>query len=201
MRPTGTDGPRCRRRPGCLAVDGFTLAETVVAMTLALSLLAVLVPICRQAAAAALAAHDQSMAAMLAVARMEQLRGLTFRFEHDGTGSLLRVTDTETDLTGPVPATGGPGLGAAPPGTLLRDTPGWVDHLDALGRWVSPDGAGGAAYVRRWAVTPLLIAGEDAVLIQVLVAPLGAERRAGPRVDASRRPGDVWLTLVRTRVS
>jgi type II secretory pathway pseudopilin PulG len=184
---------------GC---GGFTLGETLVALGISVTLLATLVPVYFQAVGSTLSAHQQSMATMLAAARLEQLRSLTFGYEDAGAAGLLRVTDVATDVSSVSPAGGGLGLSPSPPGALLRDTDGFVDYLDAAARPVgtaSPVPAV-AAYVRRWAVTPVPSAPDDAVVLQVMVAPLARERRSGPRVDATRRPGDAWLTLVRARV-
>lgn len=141
------------------------------------------------------------MATMLAVAKLEQLRGLAFGFEDAGSAGLLRLTDTTTDATRQELASGGSGLSPSPPGTLLRDVEGFVDYADAAGRWVGrvPPASGTGVYARRWAVTPLPASPDDALVLQVVVVPMAAERRAGPRTDATRRPGDTWLTLVCAR--
>ena len=131
---------------------GFTIAETLVAMGVSVTLLATLVPVYFQAVTSTLTAHGQSMATMLAAAKLEQLRGLTFGVEDAGAAGLLRVTDTVTDLTRPGLSAGGAGLSPSPPGTLLRDVDGFVDYADAAGRWggsaLAPGSA--AAYARRW---------------------------------------------------
>ena len=80
---------------------GFTLAETVLALGITATLVATLVPVCVRVAGATLAAHDQSMSTMLAVARLEQLRGLTFTFDETGGAGAIRVTDTVTDVAAP----------------------------------------------------------------------------------------------------
>lgn len=187
----------------CGGRRGFTLAETVVALGISVTLVATLVPVYVQVVSATLTAHDQSVATMLAVAKLEQLRGLPFAFDDAGGAGFVRVTDTVTDVTAPALADGGPGLSPSPPGTLLRDTEGYVDYLDAAGRWVGRAllPAGTAVYARRWAITPLPSSPEDAVVLQVLVTTVAGERRMGPRTDGSRRAGDVWLTLIRTRAS
>lgn len=179
------------------------MAETVVALGISATLVATLVPVYVRVAGAALAAHDQSVSTMLAVAKLEQLRGLAFAFDDEGGAGPVRVTDIVTDVTAPALAGGGRGLSPSPPGTLLRDTEGYVDYLDATGRWVGRalPLAGTAVYARRWAITPLPSSPEDAVVLQVLVTTVAGERRLGPRTDASRRPGDVWLTLIRVRAS
>jgi len=194
-------GPRDRVPDG--GPTGFTLAETVLALGITATLVATLVPVCVLVAGTTLAAHDQSMSTMLAVARLEQLRGLTFTFDEAGGAGAIRVTDTVTDVAAPVLSGGGRGLSPSPGGALLRDTEGFVDYLDASGRWVgcaSPPPAT-AIYVRRWAITPLPASPDDAVVLQVLVTTVAGERRMGPRVDGVRRPGDVWLALLRARAS
>ena len=179
----------------------FTLLEVVVALGLSATLLATLFPLYWQVTRGALLAHDESMGAMLAAQRLEQLRSLAFAFD-DQPGGPVRVTDLVTDLSGPGPAPGGYGLSPSPPSTLLVSTPGYVDYLDLRGRWIGSGASApaGTAFVRRWAVTPSLSDPDDGVVVQVVVASLTTEERLGPRVDARHRPGDVWLTLWRSRV-
>lgn len=186
---------------GAPAGRGFSIAEVLVALGISVTLLATLVPVYFQTVTSALTAHGQSMATMLAIAKIEQLRGLAFAFEDAGSAGLLRVTDTTADVTRQGLALGGSGLSPSPPGTLLRDVEGFVDYADAAGRWVGrvPPESGTAVYARRWAVTPLPASPEDALVLQVVVVPMAAERRAGPRAGATRRPGETWLTLVRAR--
>ena len=180
---------------------GFTLLETLVALGLSATLLGTLFPVYWHVTRGALLAHEHSIGTMLATQRLEQLRALTFRFD-EGVLGPERVTDLATDLSGAAATQGGPGLSPSPAAALLIPTRGYVDYLDAQGRWVGNDVSppAEAAFVRRWAVTPSLAAPEDGLLLQVLVSALGAERRDGPRTDATRRLGDVWLTLFRSRV-
>lgn len=191
---------RQHRRPAGEA--GFSLAESLLAAALSVTVLAGVMPVYFQAVHSTLLSHGQSVAAMLAAARLEQLRGLTFRYEDSAAGSAFRVTDDSTDLAAAHPTPGGRGLASSPPETLLRDTAGYVDYLDVSGQWLAGGDAppAGAHYVRRWAVLPLPANPTDALVLQVLVTPLAPELAAGPRVNETRRPGDVWLTLVRTRV-
>jgi type II secretory pathway pseudopilin PulG len=56
----------------------------------------------------------------------------------------------------------------SPPGALTADTPGFVDFVDARG---APASAG-ALFTRRWSIEP--IAGTEAAVLQVIVAPGGA---------------------------
>lgn len=195
-------GERRRAAGAARRHDGFSLAETLVAVGISATMVAGLLPLYFQAVTSTLWAHDQSVASMLAVAQIERLRGLPFEFDVAPPAGVFRHTDLSTNVAMPGLEEGGAGLTASPPGALLRDTDGYVDYLDAAGRWVGNWAApsADAAYVRRWAITPLPASPEDAIVLQVLVAPIALERRLGPRVDAARRPGDCWLTLVRARV-
>ena len=201
MRNQGRGAARHASRTAPGAASGFTLAETLVALGISVTLLATLIPVYFQTVTATLAAHDQSVATMLAAAKLEQLRGLTFAVEEAGSATFLRITDTTTDVAAPGVVPGGTGLSPSPPGTLLRDVEGFVDYADATGGWAGTAlvAGSGAVYARRWAITPLPSSPDDGLVLQVVVVPLAAERRAGPRTDATRRPGDVWLTLVRAR--
>lgn len=199
-RPTAGSPREGRGQRG--RMGGFSLAESLVGMAVSVTVLAGVLPVYFQAVRGALTSHDQSVAVTLASSRLEQLRGLEFRFEDGGAGPPVRFTDRTTDLAAPEPRTGGRGLAPAPPGCLLRDTSGYVDYLDAGGRWLAAGDTPppGAHYARRWSVSPLPSSPLDALVLQVLVTPVAQELAAGARLDAARRPGDVWLTLVRTRV-
>ena len=138
-------------------------------------------------------ARIQSVAATLASARMEQLRGL--RFEFDDTR--LRLTDIVTDLAADPP--GGGGLGLSPYGSVSLDTnvPGYADFADGngavLGGGTTPPT--GAVFVRRWSVDALGATG-DLVALQVLVRPLAA----GMPWAGGRAAGDVRLVTLRARM-
>lgn len=181
--------------------DGFTLIETLFALGLSVTLLGTLFPVYWHVTRGALIAHEQSIGTMLAAQRVEQLRALTFAFRETGSG-IDRETDLETDLSGASSSSGGTGLSPSPPGSLVVSTPGYVDYLDSQGHWVGNAASPpeGAAYVRRWAVTPSLSSPDDGVMVQVVVSPIAEEVRGGPRTDGTRRPSDVWLCLFRARV-
>ena len=76
-------------------------------------------------------------------------------------------------------------LAASPPRAWAEDTPGFVEFLDPHGRVVG--GRGGAAFVRRWSVAPLL-SDANLVAIQVEVAacrtPPGAAHCGEPATRA-----------------
>jgi len=94
-------------------------------------------------------------------------------------------------------------LQPSPPGTLRRNTPGYVEYLDAAGR---PVGGGATAppdgvYIRRWSVDPLPGSPAGALVLQVMVTMVSAAGRtqsvsAGP----GRSSGEAWLVSVRARV-
>jgi prepilin-type N-terminal cleavage/methylation domain-containing protein len=178
---------------------GFTLVEVLVAVSVAVIAIAGIAQLPLIAAAATRSARMQSTATALAAQKLEQLRALTWTFD----AADQPVSDTTTDLSANPPAAWGSGLGPSPPGTLDRDVAGYVDYLDATGRWA---GAGSSAppratYARRWSVAPLpgdASAGtNDSLVLQVLVT-----KAARPPAGVSgrpRRPEDVVLTTVLTR--
>jgi hypothetical protein len=117
------------------------------------------------------AARTQTSATLLAAQKMEQLLALTWRVDFAGGG--LPESDTSSDVSYDPPRSGGTGLDPSPAGSLQADTPGYVDFLDAAGRWLGRGGTppAGAVYRRRWSVqvSPL---DPDARVIQVLVTPV-----------------------------
>jgi hypothetical protein len=70
------------------------------------------------------------------------------------------------------------GLPLSPPGALLSDAAGFVDHLDASGSVLS-GGSGpppDARFVRRWSVDALPADPDHAVVVQVVVEARGGGR-------------------------
>jgi hypothetical protein len=152
------------------------------------------------AARATRAARDGTWTVALATQKLEELRGLTWSFDV-ATGA--RISDTTTDLSHDPPTGGGSGLAASPPAALLANTAGYVDFLDANGRWVGTGATPPAAavYVRRWRIQPLAADPDDAVVLQVFVGTVTdraqvAQAGANP---AARLSGDTLLTTVRMR--
>ncbi len=176
--------------------SGFSLIEVLVATLVLAAAAAGAAGLCWVATASVRTARVETTAALLAIDKLERLRGLSWFF--DGVGG--PVSDLSTDLTRDPVTAGGVGLTPSPPDALERNRAGYVDFLDEAGRWV----AGGtepppaAVYVRRWSIQPLPGDAGDTLVLQVLVAPVAAAR-VGGGPGRTRVPGDVLLASVRTR--
>jgi type II secretory pathway pseudopilin PulG len=182
---------------------GVSLVETLVALGLLSVVAAGVAQLFGLALASGRAAHDRTLMAALAAARLEQLRSLAWSIHVRADGTLDFLTDLATDLSRDPPTAGGTGLSDSPSATLASDVPGYVDYLDAEGRWVGAAAGipGRAVYVRRWAVRRLPAVSGDAVALQVLVAPLSAERRRRSPTARLWAGDDVLLvTIVARRV-
>ena len=182
---------------------GFTLVEAVVALALVAAVGVSVSTALLASRAMAVHDRDQAIGRVAAQARLATLTSLAFRTIAAADGSAVAVTDTTTDVSADPPGPGGTGLGASPSDALWRDTPGYVDYLDATGRdlgW----GAGArqqAAYVRRWAIGRQGSGAGEVALFAVLVAPVSTAARAavgdGPRLID--QPGVVLLRGARVR--
>jgi prepilin-type N-terminal cleavage/methylation domain-containing protein len=186
-------------RPG---EHGFTLVEVLVAMVIVTCGALGVAELVTVAVRAAQAARSLTSCTMLAVQKMEQLKALTWSFAGDEVDS-PPVGDVSTDLSYEPATGGGRGLSASPAGALERNTPGYVDFLDADGRWVgtgaTPPGA--AVFIRRWSVEPLPAAPDDTRMLQVLVTRVTIESRVSIAAGERRLPlaGDALLASVSTR--
>lgn len=170
---------------------GFTLVEVLVAMGVLSTAALGTAQLVSVATRAMHFARVQQATASAASTRLDQLRGLDFAFGPDG----LRITDVVTNLSVDPPAPGGGGLTPGGAATLQVNTPGFVDYLDASGRWVGAGAAPPAAavFVRRWAVEPL--GSPDLLILQVLVRPV-SETAAG----SGSGPGTARLATAIARV-
>ncbi|MEN3338487.1 MAG: hypothetical protein V7647_2163 [Acidobacteriota bacterium] len=146
---------------------GFTLVEAVIAVGMLATLAAGMAQVFWFSARAIHVARVRTFAAVLAGEKMEQLRSLTWA--HLPGGALS--SDTTTNLAADPPSSGGPGLAAAPAGSLDVNTPFYVDYASAAGARVG--GLGAAAYIRRWSVTPLPADPENELMLQVRVLTVG----------------------------
>ena len=144
--------------------SGFSLIEVLVAAALLTVAAAGTGQLVVVAANALEAGRGRTATAMLASQKMEQLRSLLWAYD---AGGGVR-SDLTTDVSRDPFTSAGSGLAPSPAGTLDRDVDGYVDYLDAGGRWI---GAGSTpppetVYVRRWAIVPLDV---DPVHTRVLV--------------------------------
>ena len=182
--------------------NGFSLTEVVIAMALLTTVSLGVAQLFAVSTHANLTAKSATSATAMAEQKLEQLRALTWGF--DLTGSGLPVSDTSTNLAVWPPQANGPGLNPSPGDTLVINTPGYVDFLDAGGNWLGTGIAPpqGTVYIRRWGVTPLPTNPNNTLILQVLVTPVGndAARQQNP-ANRSRLPGDSLLVSVKTRKS
>jgi hypothetical protein len=148
------------------------------------------------------AAKGQTSTALLAVEKMEQLRGLAWGFDEGPNAMGLPVSDLVTDLS-VYPATGGGlGLNPSPAGTLDNNVAGYADYLDGDGRWVGNGTAPprNAVYIRRWAVNPLPTNPNNTLVLQVRAATVRHLAEAIGNLT-TRQADDTWLVTVKTRKS
>ena len=177
------------------AASGFSIVETMIAAALLATAVVTLAQLFGVATKSNVDSRGTTYAAMLASQKVEELRSLSWGFDTLG----APVSDLTSDTSAsPETPDGGTGLSPSPGDALERNTSGWVDYLDRFGRKLG----GGAqppantAYIRRWAIQPLAVDPDNALLIQVLVTRRG-ERGAG---DArARLSGQARLTTVRGR--
>jgi len=164
--------------------DGFTLLEVVVSLAILAALLISLPQALLHAARAAAAARRTVQASVLASEKLEQLRGLAWGYDESGG----RVEDTQSDVSrSPVDATGGTGLSPAPGDSLDSDVPGFVDYLDAEGRWLAPGTLpGDVAFVRRWSVDATPDAPAETLLLRVRVLAVAGTSGGRGLVEAAR---------------
>ena len=179
--------------------NGFTLVEVLVALGLFVAIATGVAQLTAAATRAMRSAREQTMAVMLAAAKMDQLRALEWSYELPG-DPIVERSDLDTNVGDSTLGGGGAGLRASPAGALAANVPPYVDYLDDRGSWVgegSPPPEG-TVFIRRWSIRPLAAAPDRSLLIQVLVTTVRDERsRAGPWL--ARSGTEALLTTVRTR--
>ena len=184
---------------------GFTLVETLISVAILSSVSLGVAQLFAVSAMANLTAKDKTSTSMLAMQKMEQLRGLTWGYANTPGDALgVPTQDTTTDLSVEPPLTGGPGLQPSPAGTLENNVANYVDFLDGAGMWLGTGAAppAGTVYVRRWSVDPLPASPNDTLVLQVMATTLKQERlrlTAGAGGARGRLPADTWLASVKTR--
>jgi len=163
---------------------GFSLIEVTVAAAVLAGAVLSAAQLFAVATAATVDARTAGEGTVLAWQKLEQLRSLAFTI--DGAGQ--PITDTTTDIAAvPERTFGGTGLSPSPVWALTRDTPGYVDYLDArgvsLGGGVRPPD--GARYRRRWAIEAL--GGPNLLVLRVRAVPVGGEVEAARVVSLRAR--------------
>ena len=153
------------------SADGFSLIEVLVAMLLLACSAAGVAGLTTRASRAIAVARADSWSAVLATQKMEQLRALAWR--SDDTGPNGTGTDFTTDLSVDPSSSSGPGLSASISEALEVNTPGYVDYVDALGRWVGNGTTppADAAFIRRWRVDWLPGSANRVIVFSVVVVP------------------------------
>jgi prepilin-type N-terminal cleavage/methylation domain-containing protein len=181
---------------------GFTLIEVLIAMALFVTVSIGIAQLFGLAVDAGREARDQTTTAILAAAKMEQLRSLAWAYDPPAVGvPPVPTADDTTNLGNDPPTDDGPGLLPSPAGTLSDNVPHYVDYLDGNGTWV---GTGvtppaGTAFVRRWAVRPLPSDPGRTLVLQVLVTTARQEFSRAPGSWSGRTGSEVLLVSVRTR--
>jgi prepilin-type N-terminal cleavage/methylation domain-containing protein len=177
---------------------GFSLLEVLIATAILASGVTALAQLVTIAIRANVSARAATSAALLARAKMEQLRQLAWSV--DATGA--PVSDLTADIASePNRPTGGYGLSASPPDALVQLRLGYCDFVDSAGRSLGggdsppPD----AAYIRQWAVTPLDALADNTLLLQVRVTRRQGGGPSGTTIGIARRLDETWLVGIKTR--
>jgi type II secretory pathway pseudopilin PulG len=175
--------------------SGFSLAETLVAVTLLATGLLTLAQLFAISTNSNRAARSTTFASVLAEQKIEQLRGLTWGFDILG----LPISDTTSNISvSPEQPVGGSGL--SPGGSLTQNQVGYVDYVgrfgETLGGGASP--LPGTVYIRRWTIEPLPTNPNNTLILQVLVTPF-RNRGVADQGSVARMPEEARLVSVKTR--
>jgi prepilin-type N-terminal cleavage/methylation domain-containing protein len=181
---------------------GFTLVEVLVALVILTGAAVGMAELVTVAVRTGEAARSLTSCSALAVQKMEELKALTWSYA-DVDVAAPPVGDTTTDLSLDPPGNTGRGVSPSPPGALDRNMPGYVDFLDADGRWVGTGSAPppAAVFVRRWSVDRLPADPDNTLMFQVLVTRVTVERAIamGPGGQRPLLSGEALLATVSTR--
>jgi type II secretory pathway pseudopilin PulG len=161
--------------------SGFALLEVLIASAIVITIAAGASLVAALAIRATQQARMRTLAMMLAVQRMEQLRSLAWTHITTASPALsMSSSDVTTDLSRDPATDAGPGLLLSPAGTLDANVAGYVDYLDGSGRWVGngPVPPSAAVYVRRWSVAAGVSDPDDLLALTVVVGMRGASRVA-----------------------
>ena len=155
--------------------DGFTLLETVVATGVLVTALAGIAQLFALSVRSTRDVGEQGAALMAAQDKIEVLRSRALTYGPVG----APVTDA--------------GLTPSPAATLVGDTPGFVDFVNAAGEVVDINGdTHGAVFIRRWRITPIDYFVPEAIAIEVCVFRWPAD-------DLTPQTAEACLATVRAR--
>jgi prepilin-type N-terminal cleavage/methylation domain-containing protein len=179
---------------------GFTLIEVVVAIALMITVSIGVAQLFAMATLSGAAAREQTSSAILAAAKLEQLRSLTWAYDAQATTPVPR-SDSTANLSLDQPNDTGSGLMPSPSGTLTANVPPFVDYLDYQGRWLGHDTTPppNTMFIRRWAVQPLPLAPSRTLILTVRVTTLAAEVRRGSVPWRVRTGRETVLVGLKTR--
>jgi len=168
-------------------VLGFALLEVVTASAIVATIAAGAAVVLEKSIQTTYRSRMRTLATIAAAEKMEQLRSL--RWTHTvtaGPSIIMSDSDVTTDVSNHPETDDGPGLLAAPSGTLTASVAGYVDYLDRDGRWIGTGTSPplGTVYVRRWAIRPLLSDPDNLLVFEVIVGTRG--RTAGVLAEPVR---------------
>ncbi len=163
---------------------GFALLEVVLTSAVATTIAAGACVVLAMTIQASHHARVRTVATMVAARKMEELRSLAWTHISTSAPAIsMSSSDVTTDLSNDPATDDGPGLLRSPAGTLTSNVDGYVDYLDATGRWVGRGSSvipAAAVYVRRWAVQPHAKDPDNLLVFEVVVGTRGP----GPSVLA-----------------
>lgn len=179
--------------------EGFTLVEVIVALGLMVTVSIGVAQLFAMAVRAGAAAREQTSTVILAAAKLEQLRSLTWAYD-PSSPALQPRSDSTGDLSLDVPDDSGSGLMPSPSGTLAANIPPFVDYLDEQGRWVGNGAAPprDAMFIRRWGIQPLPQSPARTLVLAVRVTTVASEARRSTPWRA-RSGQETVLVGLRTR--
>ena len=148
--------------PTLRAQRGITLLEALLAASLLITVVSGTAALIVLAHRVGVQTEQATTATLLAAARLQALRAVPWRYEIDGTA----------------PEVGA--LAYSPPGALDDDTSGYCDVTDDSGRPLDGGDRDGMAFVRRWAVSPVLSGPAQGRALEVCVFTWPADQHPGP---------------------
>jgi prepilin-type N-terminal cleavage/methylation domain-containing protein len=149
---------------------GFSLLEVLCATAILTTGLAALAQLVIVSTRVNSSAKTTTVATVMAVQKMEQLRSLAWE------------------------------ASPSPPGALTRNSSGYCDFLDRRGQSIGGGSSSppGTAYIRRWSIEPLPADPGNSLVLQVRVTA-GPARPVDDTAGVGRRPDEVRLVTVKTR--